>query len=164
MSDVVGRLRALQVCLRPPDFLLTLADRCFGRLDLVLKFGNFEDGYQLSHLDVIANIDINPLHVTGNLRMDFDFLIGPEFRSHCEGPREVGTVNFGCCNGRRSSGIWLGLGGVRRARYQQHGARKERYENERRSYAPQYFVIRSKHKIVPPYSLLRPTFSCFGSR
>ena len=112
MSNLVRGLRALQVCLGPPNFFLALADRCFGCVDLVLKFRNLQNGDQLPFFNAIAHIDIDPFHITRNFRVHINFLIRPELRRHGEGSREISAVNLGRSNGWDGSGICAVLGGI----------------------------------------------------
>jgi len=128
-----------------------------------LKLRNLEDGDQLPFFNAISHIDINSFHVTGNFRVDIDYLIGPKFRSHGESPCKVRAEYFCRRNCWRGRGIWSIFGGIGRAGSDQKSACNVAHEAERFPRVQSGSTIGSMHGIAPRYFLNRPVLAAFDS-
>ena len=89
-----------------------------GRLvlhQLLLQFGDFENGEQLALLHVRAVIDVELLHVAGHFGVHVDFLKRQKLRGDFERAGDVLALHLH--NGRHRRGIrGFGLAGIAAAR------------------------------------------------
>jgi hypothetical protein len=93
-STIVG-FGTLDLTLGPRDLILRLPNSGISALNLGRQFGNVQSGKHLASLHVVTDVDVDATYVSGDLRVQFDFLHWQELardiqrilqrRPHCYG-------------------------------------------------------------------------------
>lgn len=103
-SGMVG-FSARHFVLRPHDLILAVTHAGVCAFHLSIKLRDFEHSKHLTGADVVADIHIDPANVSGDLRVEFDFLIGHKLTSNGQRAGDSSTAN------ESDSGSWQIGGG-----------------------------------------------------